>query len=180
MGCVALFIPGGANGLNRIAWLYPYLVLGYLVSKRRAQLRRFDGPVTVVSALAFGALSAANARILPAQFATGTAGAVAACGIFRFLPAAASRVLAPLGRRTLGIYGAQMVVFPFLVVGQGWAGAFASWAIVLAVSTAVALLLDRFARDARGLPRTVAAQGPQLVTSERRRTPSWTGSFFVR
>jgi fucose 4-O-acetylase-like acetyltransferase len=145
VGCIALLIPGGANGLNRIAWLYPYLVLGYLVSKRRAKLRRFDGPATALAVLAFAALSVLNNHALFAQFATGTAGAVAACGIFRYLPAAASRVLAPLGKRTLGIYGAQMVVFPFLVVGQGWPGAFASWAIVLSASTAVALVLDRFA-----------------------------------
>jgi fucose 4-O-acetylase-like acetyltransferase len=120
------------------------LIVGYLASKHRASLRRFDVPVTVAAASAFGLLSVANSRLLVAQFAAGTAGAVAACGTFRFLPSAVSRTLAPLGRRTLGIYGWQMVVFPFLVVGQGWSGAVASWAIVLAVSTALAFVLDRF------------------------------------
>ena len=55
-----------------------------------------------------------------------------------------SKAIAPLGRQTLGVYGWQMVVFPFLVVGQGWTGAFATWGLVLAVSTALAFLLDRF------------------------------------
>ena len=145
VGAVALFIPGGANGLNRITWLYPYLALGYLIAKHRAKLRRFDAPATAVGALLFAVLSATANRWLPAQFAAGVAGAVACCGLFRFLPAAVSRTLAPLGRRTLGIYGWQMVVFPFLVVGQGWWGAVASWAIVLGVSTLLAFLLERFA-----------------------------------
>ena len=62
VGCVALFIPGGANGLNRVSWLYPYLIVGYLASKHRATLRRFDAPVTVGAAIAFAGLSAANIR----------------------------------------------------------------------------------------------------------------------
>lgn len=144
VGSVALFIPGGASGLDRVVWLYPYLVLGYLVAKHRGSLRRFDAPATAVAAVAFGALTVVGGRTLPAQFAAGVAGTVAACGVFRFLPAPPLRALAPLGRRTLGIYGAQMVVFPFLIVGQGWSGAAASWAIVLSASTAIAFGLDRF------------------------------------
>jgi fucose 4-O-acetylase-like acetyltransferase len=144
VGSIALFIPGGANGLNRIAWLYPYLILGYLVSKRRATLRRFDAWATAAALPLFAAVSVFGSRVLPLQLAAGVAGTVAACGIFRFMPAQVPRALAPLGRRTLGIYGAQMVVFPFLIVGRGWAGAIASWAIVLAASTVVALVLDRF------------------------------------
>jgi fucose 4-O-acetylase-like acetyltransferase len=145
VGCVALFIPGGANGLNRVTWLYPYLVLGYLASKHRVRLRGFDAPATLVAALAFAGLSFFKTRLLPLQFVTGVSGTVAASGIFRFLPPAITRALAPLGRRTLGVYGWQMVVFPFLVVGSGWAGAIASWALVFSVSTVLALLLDRFA-----------------------------------
>jgi len=144
VGSIALFIPGGANGLNRVVWLYPYLALGYLAAKHRTSLRRFDVPATGVATLAFAVLSLVGARTLPAQFAAGVAGTVAACGIFRLMPAGPPRSIAPLGRRTLGVYGAQMVVFPFLIVGQGWPGALASWAIVLAVSTAAAFALDRF------------------------------------
>ncbi len=91
VGSVAFFIPGGANGLNRIVWLYPYLVLGYLASKHRAPLRRFDVPATLGAVVAFGVLSVFSSRVVPIQFATGVAGTVAACGIFRFLPGAGAR-----------------------------------------------------------------------------------------
>ncbi len=144
VGSIAFFLPGGANGLDRVTWLYPYLILGYLASKHRLALSRFDAPVTALAMLAFGALSFVKTRLLPLQFATGVAGTVSASGIFRFMPPAIPRALAPLGRRTLGVYGWQMVVFPFLIVGQGWGGAIASWAIVLTVSTVLALVLDRF------------------------------------
>jgi fucose 4-O-acetylase-like acetyltransferase len=145
VGSVAFLIPGGANGLNRIVWLYPYLVLGYLASKHRAPLRRFDAAATVGSAVMFGVLSVVGGRAVPVQFVTGVAGTVAACGVFRLLPGAVRRTLAPLGRQTLGVYGWQMVVFPFLVVGQGWTGAIVTWGMVLAVSTALAFVLGRFA-----------------------------------
>ena len=51
VGSIALLIPGAPAALNRIAWLYPYLVLGYLVSKHRASLRRFDVPATAAAAV---------------------------------------------------------------------------------------------------------------------------------
>jgi len=142
---VAVFVPGGANGVNRLVWLYPYLVVGYLAAEHRGSLRRFDVPVAVACGGAFVGLSILNSHVLALQFATGIAGAVAACGALRYLPAAVSRLLAPLGRRTLGVYGWQMVIFPFLIVGRGWTGAVSSWVIVLAASTVLAFALDRLA-----------------------------------
>jgi len=42
------------------------------------------------------------------------------------------------------VYGAQMVVLPYLIVGSGWVGALASWALVLAASCVVAFGLERW------------------------------------
>ena len=143
VGCVALFIPGGASGVDRVVWLYPYLVVGYLAARHRVRLRRFDRVATAGSVAAFAVLSAYPTRLLPLQFATGVAGTVAACGLFQLVPRGALAWPALAGRRSLGIYGSQMVVLPFLIVGLGWPGAIASWAIVLGVSSALAFALDR-------------------------------------
>ena len=145
VGCVAFFIPGGANGLNRVTWLYPYLVLGYLAACHRERLRRYDLVATVASVVAFAVLSAFPSRLIPLQFATGVAGTIASCGLFALVRRTALAWPAALGRRSLGIYGWQMVVLPFLIVGAGWPGAIGSWIIVLSTSTALSLVLDRFA-----------------------------------
>ena len=143
VACVALVIPAGAKGLNRVSWLYPYLVSGYLLSRRRTRLRHLDAPATVVAVAAFVVLTMLDRQTLLFRFVTGLAGVVAACGIVRFAPVRLLRVPAYLGKRSLGIYGSQMVVLPFLIVGGGWTGAMASWAIVLAASIALSLVLDR-------------------------------------
>ncbi|NTU71154.1 MAG: acyltransferase [Coriobacteriia bacterium] len=146
IAAVTFFVPRGMDGLARVVWLYPYFVLGYLAAKHRAKLRRFDAPVTVAAAVAFAGLSWANlAGPPPLEFATGITGAVAACGIFRFLPAAIPGAIGPLGSKTLGVYGGQMILMPFLILGSGWSGAMISWSAVLAGSTVLAVALDRFA-----------------------------------
>jgi len=144
VGSIALFIPGGASGIDRVTWLYPYLILGYLCSIHRPALRRFDRLATAVALVAFAALSAAPSALLPFKFATGVAGTVAACGLFGLLPRTALAWPAKAGRLSLGIYGWQMVVFPFLIVGLGWPGAVSSWFIVLAVATGLSFVLNRF------------------------------------
>ena len=166
VGSIALFIPGGANGLNRVVWLYPYLALGYLIARHRASaapVRRAGdrcrshgvrGPERDWERARCRCSSppGSPARLPPA----------ASSGSCR---PTATRALAPLGRRTLGVYGAQMVVFRFLIVGQGWPGALASWAIVLAASTAVAFALERFA-----VTRAVfLGQWPRKVAEANRR-----------
>jgi fucose 4-O-acetylase-like acetyltransferase len=144
VGSIALFIPGGASGIDRVTWLYPYLILGYLCAMHRPRLRRYDRLATAVAVVAFAALSAWPSGLLVFKFAAGAAGTVAACGLFGLVPRAALSWPARAGRLSLGIYGWQMVVFPFLIVGLGWPGAVASWFIVLAVATALSFVLSRF------------------------------------
>jgi surface polysaccharide O-acyltransferase-like enzyme len=80
----------------------------------------------------------------------------------RHLPERVHGVLGHLGQKTLGVYGWQMVVLPFLIVGSGWPGALASWALVSAVALALTVVLEQTAftravflgRWPRGLGRT--------------------------
>jgi len=134
-------------GLDKITWLYPFFILGYLYAKYRARTERFDVVVSLVSVVAFPLLL----MVAPpwehvgvvARFATALAGMGASWGIFRLFP---DRVLAPLGfvgQKTLGLYGWQMVVLPYLIVGFGWPGAVASWTLVMVVATLLTLVLER-------------------------------------
>lgn len=139
------FWTGTAFGLDKLAWLYPFFILGYLVAKYRATLRRFDTAIIAVSFIAFPLLLWAGLPGTVARFATALAGVGASWGLFRLLPA---RMLAPLGfagQKTLGLYGWQMVVLPYLIVGTGWLGASASWTLVMVVSLALTVVLERFA-----------------------------------
>ena len=145
VGCIALFIPGGASGLDRVTWLYPYLVFGYLAARHRGRLRRYDIFAAIAAVIVFAILSLHPSELLPLRFVAGVAGTVASCALFALVPRDALSLPAAFGRRSLGIYGSQMVVLPFLIVGLGWPGAMASWVVVLGASTAIALVLDRFA-----------------------------------
>lgn len=132
-------------GLDKMAWLYPFFILGYLLAKHRAALMRHDTAVTVASLIALPLLLWAGWDGVVVRFATALAGMGVAWGLFRLLP---GRVLAPLGRvgqKTLGMYGWQMVVLPYLIVGAGWTGALTSWALVMTVATLLTLVLERFA-----------------------------------
>ena len=59
------------------------------------------------------------------------------------MPAGTLDRLGWLGQRTMGVYGWQMVILPFLIVGAGWPGAFASWALVLSIAVLLTLALER-------------------------------------
>lgn len=145
MGATLLFGTTVALGLDKITWLYPFFVLGYLVAKHRARLKRLDLWVVVGSLVAFPALLMWAPAGVGLRFATALAGMGASWALFRPLP---SRVLAPLGfvgQKTLGLYGWQMVVLPFLIVGTGWSGAAVSWTLVMVVATLLTLVLERAA-----------------------------------
>jgi len=130
-------------GLDKITWLYPFFILGYLVAKHRAKLSRLDMWIAVASVVAFPMLLMWAPPGVGIRFATALAGMGASWAIFRLLPA---RLLSPLGvvgQKTLGLYGWQMVVLPFLIVGAGWLGAAVSWTLVMVVATLLTLVLER-------------------------------------
>lgn len=145
MGATLLLGTTTVFGLDKLTWLYPFFVLGYLFAKYRARLKRLDLWVAVGSLIAFPVLLLWAPPGVGVRFATALAGMGASWAIFRLLP---PRVLAPLGfvgQKTLGLYGWQMVVLPFLIVGTGWVGATASWTLVMVVATLLTLVLERTA-----------------------------------
>lgn len=131
-------------GLDKIAWLYPFLVLGYFVARHRVQLRRFDKPAAMIALLGFPVLLLVDDPGVPVRFITAIAGIIAAWAVYRLLPREVVNAQAWVGRRTLGVYGWQMVVLPLFVIDAGWTGLTLSWAAVLAATLVLTVVLERF------------------------------------
>jgi fucose 4-O-acetylase-like acetyltransferase len=129
-------------GIDKVAWLYPFFIVGYLLARNRGNPRAIAavalGSVGVVAAVALSGHADLAARYFTASWRT-----AAAIALYAVLPVWALAAQARIGRRTLGVYGAQMVVMPFLIVGVGWWGALASWALVATASALVSLVLER-------------------------------------
>jgi hypothetical protein len=141
IGALLFLRPPTTFGADKIVWLYPFLVLGYLCSAHRDSLRRYDKWIALGGTAAFVVLTALRSSMVPARFAVGVAGIVAAWAVYRLLPTGLIRAQAWVGRKTLGIYGAQMLVLPYVIVGSGWAGAIASEITVMTTSTLIAWVL---------------------------------------
>lgn len=146
MGALLLFPTPRALGLDKIAWLYPFLAGGYLVSRYRDRLSvRTIGLAVAGAAVVLGAVFLAGKAPVAGRFLAALAGMAGAGALYAVLPRPLLEKQAWIGRSTLGVYGAQMVMLPYLIIGSGWAGAAASWAAVLAASSAVTLGLERYA-----------------------------------
>jgi fucose 4-O-acetylase-like acetyltransferase len=128
-------------GIDKIAWLYPFLILGYLCGKHRARLRRFDKWFALGGTTVFVVLTALRPGGVPALFAVGVGGIAASWAVFRLQPPALIRAQAWVGQKTLGIYGAQMLVLPYVMVGSGWPGAILSEITVMTTATLIAWAL---------------------------------------
>jgi peptidoglycan/LPS O-acetylase OafA/YrhL len=129
-------------GIDKVAWLYPFFVAGYLISRNRKDPRALafigaGAAAAMVAAVAFGG------SVLATHYVKAFALTGAVAGLYAVLPRGALAPQAWLGRRTLGVYGAQMVVMPFLIVGAGWWGALASCALVACAATLVSVALER-------------------------------------
>jgi fucose 4-O-acetylase-like acetyltransferase len=145
VGSLLLFEVPRVLALDKIAWLYPFLIGGYLVSKYRDRLTGRHVAVAAAGVTALlGLLVAVGHAPVAWRYAAALIGLGAAWALYAVLPRPALDVQAWIGRRTLGVYGAQMVVLPYLIVGSGWVGALASWALVLAASCVVAFGLERW------------------------------------
>lgn len=143
LGAAALaFLPlPHTLGIDKLAWLYPFLVLGYLTGKRRSALRPYDTWIALGGSVVFVVLTAVRLDFVPARFALGVAGIIASWAVYRLMPDRLIRAQAWVGQKTLGVYGAQMLVLPFVMVGSGWIGAIASEVTVMATSTLIAWAL---------------------------------------
>jgi hypothetical protein len=130
-------------GADKIVWLFPFFVLGYLCGKHREALRTFDLAWAIGGTAAFAALTWLRPPGVVAQFATAIAGISACWALYRLLPKRLISAQGWVGRKTLGIYGGQMVLLPYLIVGSGWLGVAVSEALILSGTTALASLLER-------------------------------------
>jgi fucose 4-O-acetylase-like acetyltransferase len=138
----ALYLPLPTTfGADKIAWLFPFLVLGYLCGKHRDALRRYDRLYALIGVAAFSSLTWLQLGGVVPRFGTAVAGIATAWALFRLLPEPLTSAVAWAGQKTLGIYGGQMILLPYLLVGAGWFGAVASEATILVGATALAWLL---------------------------------------
>ncbi len=145
VGLLPLVWEPDSNLIVRLCWLYPFVVGGYLVARHRESCRRFDDVAAVVGLVAFPLLLASGLDGAPYRLAIGAAGSAALWALLRWMPQAVLTRLAWAGAKSLGVYGGQMVLLPFLIVGAGWPGAFTSWALVTAAALALTMALERFA-----------------------------------
>ncbi len=68
-------------------------------------------------------------------------GIAASWAVFRLQPSGLIGAQAWVGQKTLGIYGAQMLVLPYVMVGSGWPGAILSEITVMTTATLIAWAL---------------------------------------
>jgi surface polysaccharide O-acyltransferase-like enzyme len=145
VGLLPLVWQPASNLIVRLCWLYPFVVGGYLVAQHRESCRRFDDAAAVAGLVAFPFLFASGWDGSVHRLAIGAAGSAALWALFRWIPEPVLRRLAWTGSKSLGVYGGQMVLLPFLIVGAGWSGAFASWMLVTAAAVVLTVVLERFA-----------------------------------
>jgi len=134
-----------SNLFNRLCWLYPFVILGYLAGSNREWLRRWDTVGAVAGLVLFPLVMISGWEGVGFRIVAGTLGSLALWGIMRHASERVHEILGHLGQRTLGVYGWQMVVLPFLIVGSGWPGAIASWALVSIVAVLLTVLLEQTA-----------------------------------
>ena len=104
---VALSVPGaGLPHGKAVARLRPYDT--WIAARRQ---RRVRGP------------HCGPARLRTRTLRAGMAGIIASWAVYRLMPDRLISAQAWVGQKTLGVYGAQMLVLPFVMVGCGWIGA---------------------------------------------------------
>ena len=142
VGALLFLPPTTAFGADKLLWLFPFFVLGYLCGGHRESLRRHYAWLAGAGVLAFAALTALQSGGVLPHFATGVGGIATVWALYRLLPSRAISAQAWAGRKTLGIYGGQMMVLSFVIVGSGWLGMVASEVTVVVSATLLAWLLS--------------------------------------
>lgn len=146
-GSILASVLSGAvvTGLEKVMWLYPFFCFGFLVAERGLLARPRPWIVAAVGASTFVVLRLLEPAGGAAAFLVATAGVLAVWGAYHSVSEQLIRPQAWAGRRTMGVYGGQMVILPFLVIGTGWAGVSASWAAVVSVALVLTMVLERSA-----------------------------------
>ncbi|HET6351585.1 MAG TPA: acyltransferase [Coriobacteriia bacterium] len=140
---VPRFWPDAPWTVSKVCWLYLFLVIGYLIASERERLSPFAWPAMIAGFIAFPVFVAFDASV-PKEL-TALAGIGASWAVYRVLPKRSVAIQAHWGRLSLGIYGAQMLVLPFLVFGDGYLGVALSWSATMAACVVISLLLERWA-----------------------------------
>lgn len=141
---VWLGTPSKAFGFDKVAWLYLFFVLGYFTAKYRVHVRKWEWVVQALGVASFP-LFVSFGLVREYPLFAGLSGVAASLALYSVQPAVLLRPQARVGRRSLGIYGAQMIVLPFCIVGAGWGGAALSWTAAFVGSLVVTLVLERWA-----------------------------------
>jgi surface polysaccharide O-acyltransferase-like enzyme len=157
MGALLLLPLPQTMAIDKIAWLYPFFILGYLAARHRSAVGGRRGLAIKAVGAVIAVLAVFVLKDVALRFDLALLG-MAVCGLV-YVPLP-RRVLTPqawLGQRSMGVYGGQMVLLPFLIVGaglgpafstpwftvgQGWIGAIASWALVLTAVAALTWVLE--------------------------------------
>lgn len=154
----SIALGGVVTGLEKSIWLYPFFCLGFLVAERGLPARARPWMFAAGGAGLFVALRLLEPSGRAAAFFVATAGVFAVWGAYHCVSERLIRPQAWAGRRTMGLYGGQMVVLPFLVIGTGWTGLSVSWVAVVGAALVLTLVLERSAVTrllflGAGLPR---------------------------
>jgi hypothetical protein len=160
MGALLILPLPQTMAIDKIAWLYPFFILGYLASRHRSAVGGRRGIAIMGAGVLLTVVGGFFLTDVALRFDLALRG-MAVCGlIYVLLPRRALAPQAWLGQRSMGVYGGQMVLLPFLIVGaglgpaiatpwltigQGWIGAIASWALVLAAVGALTWVLEHIA-----------------------------------
>jgi len=158
MGCLLLLPLPQTMAIDKIAWLYPFFIFGYLASRHRQAIGGTRGLVLMGGGAVLTGIGAFVLRGIAQRFDFALLG-MAVCGlIYVLLPRRALLPQAWIGQRSMGVYGGQMVLLPYLIVGEGWGpavklpyvaigagwvGAIASWALILAAVGALTWVIER-------------------------------------
>lgn len=143
---LASVLSGGVvTGVEKVMWLYPFFCFGFLVAERGLLARVQPWMLAMGGAGVFVVLRLLEPPGGAAAFLTATAGVLAVWGAYHSVSEGLIRPQAWAGRRTMGVYGGQMVILPFLIMGTGWAGVSASWVAVVSAALILTLALERSA-----------------------------------
>lgn len=174
--------------VNQVLWIYPFVVLGYLLARHRRTLAEKRGPIAWACGIGFIVLAwvqypipvptmsvasgidafldglGVRGTFTVVRYLAALTGTLTAFAVYLSLPARALPVQARLGRRTLGVFAAS-TIFGALIVLAG----VRAWPIVFAGSLALSylttLLLERV--PVARLLLLGVRRGPQRAALER-------------
>lgn len=147
--CAVIGVPE-TFGMDKVVFLAPFFLLGYLASRHREAIRRYDDTVFTLGLLAAPPLLFLHPEGGVWKLVIALAGIAMCWAVYRFMPQWSLVPQSWIGGRSLGIYGLQMVLLPLLVIGHGVVGVAISWVSIMAAALFTTVLIER-SPTARGV-----------------------------